>query len=280
MRNLFLTAASLSLLLFSSSQAGNTANIGLFTATQQISVPPLVAVSPTKMKATAPSLEPLPVQDPATPLARTESNWVAAHNENVEKAQRGGIDIAFFGDSITQNMDRITVRKEFGDKADTFGIGGDRTQNLLWRMQNGELNFPKNQQPKVVVLLIGTNNLWKWGGVQITSDHETALGILAVVDECAKRLPNTKLIVLGVFPRKEKHDDPLRAHVAATNAEVKKALAGKDNVKWYDIGKIFTDHNGNISRNIMDDYLHPTPGGYQLMFDAIKPHVDVALDHT
>jgi lysophospholipase L1-like esterase len=282
MQSLVLKTACLSLLLLPlSMRSVNATDAGLAVAAKQIAVAQSVASSATA--AVSPSSNapqhPLEVQDSTKPIPRRDSRWVDLHLELVSRAEKGGVDLAFIGDSITELMDRSTVRQVFGDKAETFGIGGDRTQHLLWRFQHDELKFPKEQQPKAAVILIGTNNLSDWLDIQPSTDDETARGIESDIDEFTKQLPETKLIVLGLLPRGEKADDTMRPHVRAVNAELKKDLAGRNNVYYYDIGKIFTKHDGTISTSIMKDFLHPTQAGYKLMFDAIKPHVNVAMEH-
>ena len=118
------------------------------------------------------------------------------HEKFLSQAKKGDIDLLFLGDSITQGWNNNEVwRRHFGPrKAANFGIGGDRTEHVLWRIQNGEL---EGIAPKVTVLMIGTNN----SGAN--TPEEIAQGITAIVDELRKRLPNTKILLLGVFPRGE-----------------------------------------------------------------------------
>ena len=134
-----------------------------------------------------------------------------------------------------------------------LGIGGDQTQHVLWRIRHGELD---GLQPRMLVLLIGTNNL----GSGIWDPAATARGIETVLQEIRTRLPATHILHLAIFPRGEFADDPMRAKVAETN----QLLAGLaiPQRTFVDMGSIFLDADGRISRALMDDFLHPTAAGY------------------
>lgn len=219
------------------------------------------------------------------PAPRIEQNWLTKHNDLVAKVRKGGYDIAFFGDSITEGMLTPQVKKEFGPNADHFGIGGDRTQHLLWRFQNGELDFPGNP-PKLLVMLIGTNNLHSWpstveGKITIPAyvgspDEEIFQGVEANIMEVQKKLPSTKILILGLLPRDEnpKHEDRIRIK------DINSMLAGLANDKkvfYIDIGDKLLEKNGTIAKSIMPDFLHPSELGYSKIFEAIKPTVNQIL---
>lgn len=195
------------------------------------------------------------------------------HEKFLEIAKKGNIDLLFLGDSITDAWGGEGHRgnapgskvftKEFEPlKTANFGISGDRTQHVLWRLQNGELDGIK---PKVVMLMIGTNN----SNGNDNSAEEIADGITAIVKEVHKRSPETKVLVLGIFPRDEK-PTARRDKLKKVNAIVAKLDDGGKTVKFLDIGAKFTMEDGAISRDIMPDYLHLSEKGYQIWADSVK----------
>jgi lysophospholipase L1-like esterase len=204
--------------------------------------------------------------------------WTKRHEAFVAIAKKGDIDVLFLGDALTdawggegheKDLKGAKVfAKEFGTlKAANFGMNADRTQNLLWRLQNGELDGLK---PKVVMLLIGTNNT----NGKDNSPEEIAEGIGAVVEEIKKKSPTTKVLLLGIFPRGA---DPSAATIKAQRekiTEVNKLIAklddGGKSVKYLDIGGKFLQPDGTISLEIMHNYLHLTEKGYQIWADAVK----------
>ena len=147
-------------------------------------------------------------------------------------------------------------------KAANFGIGGDRTQHVLWRLQNGELD---GIQPKVVMLMIGTNNS---NGKDNTAE-EIADGIKAIVKEIHKRSPKTKVLLLGIFPRGAR-PNPQREKLNQVNAIIAKLDDNGKTVKYLDIGEKFLEKDGTLSRDIMPDFLHLSPKGYRTWADAVK----------
>jgi lysophospholipase L1-like esterase len=210
-------------------------------------------------------------QGPATVVPKPrEGSWMELHQSFVKRAQEGSVDLLFLGDSITQGWGgaRKTWDRFYGPrKAANFGIGGDRTQHVLWRIQNGEL---KGIEPKVVVLMIGTNN------ASDNSADEIAQGVTAIVSELRERLPKTKVLLLAVFPRSQK-PSPVRDKLKLVNEKIAKLDDGS-NVHYLDIGKAFLNDDGTISKEIMPDYIHLTPRGYRLWADAMEPTLWSMLD--
>lgn len=195
-----------------------------------------------------------------------DPNWVKRHEGFCNLAKKGDIEVLFLGDSITDawrtKPQQLIWEKYFAPmKAANFGIGGDRTQHVLWRLQNGEL---EGIQPKVIMLMIGTNNS---NGKDNTAE-EIADGITAIVKEIQKRSPTTKILLLGVFPRGNK-PNPQREKLAQVNGIIAKLDDGKM-VKYLDIGKVFLEADDTIRPEIMPDYLHLSPEGYQRWADAVK----------
>jgi lysophospholipase L1-like esterase len=158
--------------------------------------------------------------------------------------------------------------------AANFGISGDRTQHVLWRMDNGELD---GIHPKVVVLMIGTNNTGKERDKKTprNSVPEAIEGVQAVVADIRTRLPDSKILLLGIFPRGTL-DDSQRAQVALINTVICKLDDGKM-VKFLDIGSKFLDADGTLPKTVMPDLLHPNAHGYQIWADAMNPTLEAML---
>jgi lysophospholipase L1-like esterase len=187
---------------------------------------------------------------------------------NVEVAKKGDIDLLFMGDSITDfwrnadgpNAGKPVMDKYWGNqKIANFGIAGDTTQGVLYRLQHGE---GQGFSPKAVMLMIGTNNTGR------NTAAEIAEGIGAVVLELQKDFPKARILLLAVFPRSTVND-PVRKTIAEINAAIAKLNDG-DRVNYLDIGSKFLDAEGNISRDIMGDALHPTAKGYEIWAEAVK----------
>ncbi len=199
--------------------------------------------------------------------------WLRRHQTFVKIARRGKVDVLFLGDSITDawggeghnpNANGAQIFKdEFVPMgAANFGISGDRTQHVLWRLQNGEL---KGIQPKVVMLMIGTNNS---NGNDNTAE-EIADGVKAIVKEIHKQSPKTKVLLLAVFPRGAKPNKQ-REKISKVNQIISKLDDDGKTVKYLDIGKEFMTEKGEIPKDIMYDFLHLTKKGYRIWADAVK----------
>ena len=209
------------------------------------------------------------VESPATPAPRVGA-WVRVHDAYVERAARGGVDLLFLGDSITQNWNgrdgeghgpvEIWDRYYAPRRAANFGIGGDRTQHVLWRLDHGELD---GIDPEVVVLLIGTNNL------NSDTPPEIADGVTAIVRKLRDALPNAKVLLLAVFPR-GKSPDTTRERLKAVNARLARLDDGR-NVRYLDLGPEFLDADGTLPADVMPDFLHLSRKGYQTWAEAMEP---------
>lgn len=209
----------------------------------------------------------------ATVAAPRDGGWLKRHEGFVAIAKKGGVDLLFLGDSITDGWrggGRAVWDKNFAPlKAANFGIGGDQTQHVLWRLQNGELDGIK---PKLAVLMIGTNNL-RAGN----KDEEIVDGIQAIIKELQKKSPSTKLLLLGIFPRGMKAEDPFRAHIKHINSIIAKWDDGGKTIKYLDIGDKFLEADGTLPKSIMPDALHPNAKGYEIEAEAILPTVKAML---
>lgn len=204
-----------------------------------------------------------------------DPNWVKRHEGFVDIAKQGEVDVLFLGDSITDAWRRPAPGgKAIWDthfaplRAANFGISGDRTQHVLWRLENGELNGIK---PKAVVLKIGTNNTGfeRDGTTPRNTPAETAAGVSAIVQLLRTKLPQTKILLLAVFPRGEMPDHPQRKQIAEINAAIAKLADGRS-VRFLDIGRKFLAADGSLPKEIMPDFLHPAEKGYEIWAAAIK----------
>ncbi len=219
------------------------------------------------------SAAPVFAENTATVPAPRDGNWVKRHEGFLaeSKARTGQVDLLFLGDSITdgwRSKGKATWEKFYTPRnALNLGIGGDRTQHVLWRLQNGEVDGLK---PKVTVLLIGINNTPnEKDGVPRNTAPEVVEGVTAVVKEIQARLPKTKVLLLAVFPYKQK-GDPMRDKVAQINAGIAK-LGKNKRVTFLDINQKFLEADGTLPLDIMPDLLHPNDKGYQIWADAMEP---------
>lgn len=195
-----------------------------------------------------------------------EEWWKDRHESCVRMTKYGRADVAFLGDSITQGWENTgedvwdTEIAPF--KCANFGFGGDRTDHVLWRLENGELI---GMHPKLVVLMIGTNNIGQGENAQDTAD-----GVRAVVKYLTDNLPRSKVLLLGIFPRADKPDDPLRVGVNQATQLFKTSADGR-RVQFLDIGDYYLQPDGSLLANTFPDQLHPDDDGYRLWATAIIP---------
>jgi len=197
--------------------------------------------------------------------------WLDHHERYVARAREGHINVLFVGDSIVERF--ATIGKDVWDDryaplgAVNFGISGDRTQFLLWRLEHGELD---GISPQLVVLEIGTNNL----AVAHTDDIVRAIGTL--VNYITDKLPQAKLLVVGLLPRGAAANTPLRQKIVDVNRRLM-ALDAQKNVSFIDVGPQLLDTDGSLSADVMPDGLHPSALGYQLWADAMQDTFDMLL---
>jgi beta-glucosidase len=193
------------------------------------------------------------------------NNFLARHERYTARAQQGGIDVLFLGDSITQGWEgpgRAVWNQYYGGmKAVSFGVGYDRTQQVLWRLQNGE---GEGFSPKVVVLMIGTNN------IGLNTSGEIAAGVGAIVRELRGRFPAAKILLLGIFPR-DYPGSRNRRLVAEANALIA-GLNDGERVFYLDLADKFIGADGTIAPELMANNppLHPTAQGYAVWAEAIR----------
>lgn len=215
-----------------------------------------------------------------TPVPQTESFsmdwWMPLHQQKLQEKDRlvaAGTppEVVFIGDSITQgweNEGRPVWQRHFAPRrALALGFGGDRTENVLWRLQNGEVD---GLSPKVAVLMIGTNN----SGVR--GPESTAAGVKHLLAELRRRLPKTQVLLLAIFPRGEKPDD----HLRGVNERVNKLIAGYADgrdVHFLDINAALLNPDGTLSKAVMPDLLHLSEKGYTIWQQAMAPTLERLL---
>jgi beta-glucosidase len=201
--------------------------------------------------------------------------WQDRHEEKLKtKDQLKDIDIVMLGDSITHNWEKDgkpVFDSEFKNyKVLNLGFSGDRTEHVLWRLRNGAVG---GIRPRVVMLLIGTNNT----GHREESPTETASGIAAIISELRTRVPGAKILLQAIFPRDRLASGKLRKQNDAVNAIIKDFADG-ETVVFADINDAFLDQQRRLSKKIMPDFLHPNRQGYQKWADAILPALKRLLE--
>lgn len=201
------------------------------------------------------------------------AEWHKMHAEDVAIAQQGEANLLFVGDSITAGWDWAFWEKYFAPYgAANFGIGGDHTGNMLWRLEHGTIG---KLQPKVIVLLAGVNN---FGHLHETPE-QTFAGVSALVNKLRTAFPNSKILLNAVFPYGQAANTPERAQVKALNQQLA-TLDDQSQVFFYDYGNLFLADDGTITTDIMGDFLHLTPKGYQLWGKAMLPNLQTWLATT
>jgi lysophospholipase L1-like esterase len=232
-----------------------------------ISLLALTAASPSFAQAP----HPLPPAD--TAIERRDKNSQLAHQQLLAKAKQGHIDLYFEGDSITRRWGATdypafleNFNKNFhGWNAANFAWGGDTTNNILWRLQNGELD---NVHPKVVVLLAGTNNVGPRAGTDADAQN-VANGIKTILDTLHQKAPDATLILTAIFPR---NDNPAAMPTINAINKILATYADGKKIRFLNINPQLTDTDGKLLPGAMNpDNLHPTLKTYQLWADALKP---------
>jgi len=214
-----------------------------------------------------------------------DAGWMKRHESFNEISKKGEAQLVFLGDSITQgwsgNGKEVWAKTWEPLKAANFGIGGDRTEHVLWRLQNGNFDGLK---PKLIVLMIGTNNTGHQGrpaaehggAVYSSSAEQTAEGVKAILDLLGKKMPETKVLLLGIFPRGATKDDAMRKQNVATNNLIS-GFADNKRVFYMDIGNTFLQPDGVLPKEIMPDLLHLNAKGYEMWAAAIEGKVTELL---
>lgn len=204
-----------------------------------------------------------------TPVA-AKTNGEAWWNGNCKridadiKKMEGRMDVAFVGDSITARWKGDSWNKHWGSyRAVNMGIGGDQTQHVLWRLQNGELDGYK---AKLFVVMIGTNNMWGKGA----DPADAAAGVKAVIDLIQSKQRQAKILLMSILPTGEK-PNPGREKRMAVNELISKFAGGS--VEYMDISSKYLEPDGTISKEVMHDFLHLAPKGFDIWAEAIAGKV-------
>jgi len=220
-----------------------------------------------------------PIEPPDQPLARTDANSMKAHEQLLAKRKAGQIDVYFMGDSITRRWGATDTqyanllanwKQNFtGWNAANFGWGADLTQHMLWRLKNGEMD---GLNPKVVVLLAGTNNIGRaspLGNADAEARADSVVrGVTAVVRELRQRAPKATLVITAITPRDDNLD--VMPIVDRANQQIARLADGKS-VRYINLRDQLAFPDGRLREGMADDGLHLTPKAYQVWADALKP---------
>lgn len=216
---------------------------------------------------------------PTPKLENDNYDWYARHERILKEAKEMNPEIVLIGDSITHHWAGLKSIGRADDPETTahfkeafkgkrvldLGFGWDRIQNMLWRVENGEL---KGLRPKVVVIMAGTNNMSATRAARDNTAEEIAAGVLNLSKAVKKRLPAAKVIVMGILPRAEK-GGKMRVTAAAANAILLKS-APAARFKFIDLSEKFVDEKGERRRELYRDKVHLTPAGYSIWLAALK----------
>lgn len=196
--------------------------------------------------------------------------WMPRHEEKLAALKKQGtVDLLMIGDSITHSWE--TQGKEVWDKfysnrnAFNIGFSGDRTEQVLWRFNHGEID---GISPKLAVIMIGTNNT----GHRKDAPEETAAGVRAIIDSLHEKTPDTKVLLLAIFPRGAQPDDELRKINDAINVKLE-TFADDESVYFLDLADKFLADDGELPKSIMPDLLHPNKKGYQIWAESMEPMI-------
>lgn len=201
---------------------------------------------------------------------RGETWWRQREAQKNALAKEGNVDLLFVGDSITQGWEgggKEVWEEYYADRqALNLGFSGDRTEHVLWRLTRGSLG---NVKPKVAVVMIGTNNT----GYLMQDPQEVAAGVRAILDVLAQRMPETRIVLHGVFPRGRSPFDAGRVNNIGINQIIRRFADG-EKVRYLDIGDRFLAEDGALLEELMPDFLHPNANGYRIWAEALEPTLE------
>ena len=234
-----------------------------------------------------------PINTAIVPTPKLEDDsydWWERHNDVLNVKDSLNPEIVLIGNSITHFWGGKYPPLKFADGdsrepngpnswSSTFenlrvlnlGFGWDRTQNVLWRLDNGELD---GLNPKLVIIHIGTNNTSETDNARMNSASEIVEGIEAICIRVRSKIPSAKIVLMQIMPREEKPDHPRRKLINETNQLLKK-LADKNNITLLDISSKMLTSDGILTKELTFDYCHPTDAGYQIWGNALRPYIDI-----
>jgi len=204
-------------------------------------------------------------------------DWYARHHAELDLQKKLSPRVVLIGDSITHfwsgppkstpENGPTAWQRVFGAMPTlNMGFGWDRTQNVLWRLRQGEF---EGLHPQWVILAIGTNNLTGTTNARASTPAEIVDGIEAICREIRQRSPESHIILMGIFPRGSQPNDPLRKPIRETNRLLAQRFGNDASVTYLDIGSSFLAPDGSLPASIMPDGTHPSDAGYQIWADAL-----------
>ena len=214
---------------------------------------------------------------PVPRLELDSYDWYARHHAELDLQKSINPRVVLIGDSITHFWDGQPLgnhqngptawQRAFGAMPVlNMGFGWDRTQNVLWRLRQGEF---EGIHPAWVVLAIGTNNMTSTSNARASTPEEIVAGIAAIVSEIHQRSPQSRIALMAIFPRGNQPGNPYRAAIARTNELLAHQYANDPNITYLDIGRQFLQRDGSLPASMMPDGTHPSDAGYQIWADAL-----------
>jgi beta-glucosidase len=200
--------------------------------------------------------------------------WMPRHEQKLVEKGRESAKILLIGDSITHGWENTgkEVWEQYFSEYGTYniGYGGDRTENVLWRFEHGEID---GIDPDVAVLMIGTNNT----GHRQDAPECTSKGVELIIDQLRQKLPDTHILLLAIFPRNDSPNGEFKKLNAEINDRIA-ALGNRENVEFLNINNAFLDDDGTLPESIMPDLLHPNEDGYKIWAQVLKPSIESHLN--
>lgn len=200
------------------------------------------------------------------------------HQEKMAEVAKGGAKVVFIGDSIThfwETNGKEQLKKYFSEgdlKMLDLGTSADRTEHVLWRLDNGELD---GYEAKAVFIMIGTNNAGQFSFAD-EPPSDAICGIRAILARVRAKQPKATVVLTAIFPRGKDANDPIRRRNDVVNREIQKFCDGKS-VFWLDFSDRYLQADGTLPKDLMPDFLHPQAAGYEIWHEMVKPYVDFAL---
>jgi lysophospholipase L1-like esterase len=200
--------------------------------------------------------------------------WFARHQEIVDSQKEINPEYVLIGDSITHQWEGLAKKNQHlwkelweNHRVINMGFGWDRTQNVLWRLENGEV---ENIHPTWIIVNIGTNNFTKTIHSRANSPEEISQAIALIAEKLRRKSPDSKILVMGVFPRLQTPQNPPASAITQLNKLTAKAVEGKPNVYFLDIGEQLLQPDGTVSKEIFFDGTHLTFQGYAIWGQSLR----------